>query len=121
MNYELRRFLEETLIQLGLFKPYLWLGHFFGWTEGGYVYLIKCGDKYKIGFSKDVNRRFRELRTGNPYNNRLIKQVFSYSYKHLEHWLHVKYGKYKFDREWFTFPEWTLTQVMQDMGTSMKI
>lgn len=28
-------------------------------TEG-YIYLIKCADKYKIGYSKDVDRRFKE-------------------------------------------------------------
>jgi len=27
----------------------------------GYVYILKCDNKYKIGFSKDVDRRIKQL------------------------------------------------------------
>lgn len=30
------------------------------------VYLIKSGELYKIGYTKDIKKRLKELSTGNP-------------------------------------------------------
>lgn len=57
------------------------------------VYLLKVSsdDIYKIGVAKDVNRRVRQLQTGNPEDIKIIK-VFptDYPFK-LESVLHRKH------------------------------
>lgn len=42
----------------------------------GYVYMLECGGKYKIGFSKDVKKRMRQLDTGRLSLNLLLKVIF---------------------------------------------
>jgi predicted GIY-YIG superfamily endonuclease len=39
----------------------------------GYVYMLECGGKYKIGFSKDVKRRMKQLDT-RPFELKLVAQ-----------------------------------------------
>ena len=43
--------------------------------EKSYVYLIKISNEgiYKIGVSKDVNKRVKQLQTGNPEQIEIIK------------------------------------------------
>lgn len=40
-------------------------------SKSGYVYLLECGGKYKIGFSKDVERRMQQLDT-RPFKLNLV-------------------------------------------------
>ena len=40
-------------------------------SKSGYVYLLECGGKYKIGFSKDVERRIQQLDT-RPFKLNLV-------------------------------------------------
>lgn len=64
--------------------------------EKSYVYLIKISNEgiYKIGVSKDVNKRVKQLQTGNPEKIEIIKTFLSkYPYK-IESVLHRRY-KYK--------------------------
>lgn len=71
----------------------------------GYVYFLECGGKYKIGYSKNVEKRIREL-DYRPFKINLIiksKNVLN-AYK-IEQNLHIKYEKYKIIGEWYSFDE----------------
>lgn len=68
------------------------------------LYLIKAGDMYKIGISKDVNKRMESLQTGNAH-----KVVCIAYYKteapamEIEKKLHNLFNKYRMSGEWFDF------------------
>lgn len=71
--------------------------------ELGGVYLIRCGDYYKIGYSKDVKARLSALRTNNPYEVELVTKYTPYKVnnKMFETHLHKVFDEYKHRNEWF--------------------
>ena len=70
-------------------------------TEG-YVYLIKCADKYKIGYTKDVERRFKELDT-RPFPCELIEEYYSPIAFPIEQKIHELLSEYRVVGEWYSF------------------
>lgn len=61
--------------------------------DKAYVYLLKVSGEgiYKIGVSKNVERRVKQLQTGNPEKIEIIKTFLSqYPYK-IENVLHRRY------------------------------
>lgn len=73
------------------------------------TYLFQSGDKYKIGKSRDINRRLEELGLYNPDIKLVCEMVGD-----LETELHKKYKKYLYKREWFIFDNETLKSVLKD-------
>lgn len=75
----------------------------------GYVYLIlevnQHGEEYhKIGVTKrNIEKRIRELQTGNPNQISILKYHESKEYKRVEQWLHGRYSLKKTlaQNEWF--------------------
>lgn len=41
-------------------------------TKEGYVYVAKCEDRYKIGWTQNPSRRMASLQTGNPFEIELV-------------------------------------------------
>lgn len=70
-------------------------------TEGE-VYLIKCADKYKIGYTKDINRRFKELDT-RPFPCELITSVYSPIAFPIEQKIHELLSEKRVTGEWYQF------------------
>ena len=70
-------------------------------TEG-YVYLIKCADKYKIGYTKDVERRFNEIDT-RPFPCELIDFCYSSIAFPVEQKIHELLLKNRVVGEWYSF------------------
>ncbi len=65
-----------------------------------YVYLMRSGDRYKIGLAKDVERRWRQLRTGDPAIT--IEHVIrSPRASALEADLHQRFRRQRIELEWF--------------------
>ena len=69
----------------------------------GFVYLLCDGENFKIGVTKrkDINKRIKELQTGNP--NEIFISAYhqtNYPYK-VEKMMHVRYGVSKIRNEWF--------------------
>lgn len=73
-------------------------------TRSGYVYIMKCHDKYKIGFSKDVDRRFKEL-NDKPFPLQLIYKQFFEDGRTVEKILHEEMKEYNTNYEWYEFTE----------------
>ena len=75
----------------------------------GYVYLLLEVDeggneKYKIGVTKrNIEKRIRELQTGNPNQISILNSYESKNYKKIEQWLHGRYSRKKTlaQNEWF--------------------
>lgn len=69
------------------------------------VYLMECGDRYKIGVSRNIKRRIKELNK-RPFETRLVKQskpvVDAYLY---ESELHENYEDKKISGEWFNLTQ----------------
>lgn len=74
-------------------------------SKGGYVYLLECGGRYKIGFSKDVERRISQLDT-RPFKLNLIakSKLISDAYDR-EKEIHEYFADNRVDGEWYEFSE----------------
>ena len=66
------------------------------------VYLLRTNDKYKIGIAKDVNKRIKQLQTGNSEEIELIETFESEYANKIEKALHNKYAYVNKIGEWFT-------------------
>lgn len=70
-----------------------------------YVYFILNNDKVKIGYTKNVKRRLKQLQTANGDN--LILLGYIEGDKEVEHQLHQKFDTYRIreNGEWFIASE----------------
>lgn len=73
--------------------------------KGGHVYLLECGGKYKIGFSKDVERRIHQLDTRPFKLNLVAKSKFISDAYDREQELHEYFAENKIDGEWYEFSD----------------
>lgn len=80
-------------------------------TRKGYIYLLECEGKYKIGFSKDVDRRIKEL-SNNPFKINLVaKSKFLENAYELEQIIHEKLIDYRINGEWYNLNQ----EVLEDI------
>ena len=65
------------------------------------IYFIQAGDNgaVKIGFAKDVKKRFRELQTGNHETLKLLKEIAGE--EELEQEIHALVKNYHVRGEWY--------------------
>jgi hypothetical protein len=89
--------------------------------ENGWVYLLaEMGDnlRYKIGITKNpVEKRVKQLRTGNSDDIMIIHRYRSFNYKKVERMLHLIYKKDRMHLEWFSMTD---EQVLSFMGEAKK-
>lgn len=73
--------------------------------KSGCVYLLECGGRYKIGFSKDVERRISQLDT-RPFKLNLIakSKLISDAYDR-EQEIHEYFADNRVDGEWYEFSD----------------
>ena len=69
--------------------------------KSGYVYVLRCADKYKIGYSQNVERRMRQLDT-RPFPLELVIKVYSEIAYDIEQELHKSLQEYKLTGEWYS-------------------
>lgn len=74
-------------------------------SKGGYVYLLECGGKYKIGFSKDVERRIQQLDTRPFKLNLVAKSKFISDAYDREQELHEYFADNRIEGEWYCFSD----------------
>lgn len=66
----------------------------------GYLYVLKCSNKYKIGFAKNINQRLNQLDT-RPFKLELIFQAYSDKAYDIEQQVHQKLKSYNLEGEWY--------------------
>lgn len=71
-------------------------------NHSGKVYFIQAGDNgaIKIGYTDNVNKRLKQIQTGNPYKLNLLK-VINGNYE-TERTIHKLFSKDRLEGEWFT-------------------
>lgn len=73
-------------------------------NKSGYVYLMRCQDFYKIGFSRNVERRHKQLDT-RPFPLDIISKVYSDIALDVEQEMHKKFGADRVEGERYLFDE----------------
>lgn len=69
----------------------------------GYIYFISNGESVKIGFSKDPEKRLKNLQTANPVELKLL--YFEKGNSNIESRLHKLFSKDRIQGEWFNFSD----------------
>lgn len=89
---------------------------FLGQEFTGKVYLVRCGDRVKIGFTTHWERRFRVLKTACPHPVTVIAVMPGN--RILERILHVGLSEYRRHGEWFeeTGEVASLTEALKRFG-----
>lgn len=88
----------------------------------GYVYLLMSVDSsdeitYKIGITRrDINKRIKELQTGNGNKITLLKSYRTKNFLKVERFLHKKYGMSKTEamNEWRTLTDENVLSFISD-------
>ncbi len=69
--------------------------------QGVYIIETRDSELYKIGITKDINKRLSQLQTSNPYEFYLIDFYVTTKSRELEKLLHKKFQLKRYKREWF--------------------
>jgi len=69
-------------------------------VSGGYVYVMKSGQRYKIGMTSRKSGRLNEIKGLFPVI-RLVLQIACHNAGTVETYLHKKYKKQRIVREWY--------------------
>ena len=72
--------------------------------------------RVKIGLSKDIRGRVRQLQTGSPYRLRLMGWIENNNDIILERSLHDKYANQRTHNEWFALEPFTVLQELKSHG-----
>ena len=73
-------------------------------NEDRFIYILKSEKYYKIGITKDVAQRLRNLQTGNPIEIALVSAAFFKGAPRFESRLHEAFSEYRTNGEWFELP-----------------
>jgi hypothetical protein len=71
----------------------------------GVVYLLRCGEYYKIGKSVNSERRYRELRIQLPEKPVLIHKIQTNDVGYCEQHWHKRFASLRKNGEWFSLSE----------------
>lgn len=95
---------EEFAKEIPITKLSASVKEFYSVSEG-YVYLIHAEgtNRYKVGRTKSISRRIRELKSQSPYPLKLVDCYWSPDADSDEKWFHTLYGHWKVHGEWFDF------------------
>lgn len=78
------------------------------------LYLMKCNEFYKIGYTGDIKLRHETLQTASPYNITIIDRAECKKTIWFEKALHSKYQLYAVRNEWFEFDNDILELIKKD-------
>lgn len=76
-----------------------------------YVYIIKDGDRYKIGYSGDPERRLKSLQTGNPRKLELVFRFKTLWAEPLEYYLQDHFKSKQTRGEWYALTDKELNEM----------
>lgn len=79
--------------------------------QSSLIYLIKAGDYTKIGIASDIDKRVRQLQTGNPLPLEVIFTCNVDNAKDIESKLHIKYYKVRMVGEWFKLSDADIEEI----------
>ncbi len=78
----------------------------------GFVYVVKSGDKFKIGFTNQaIDKRINNLQTGSPTKINLVMYFESDTPNLLEKQLHRVFKNKRLDGEWFSLNQFDIDEL----------
>ena len=77
----------------------------------GYVYVIRIDEFYKIGISKNIKNRIRNIESSSPRQTELIFSKKFDNYLKIEETLHERFKNKQVKNEWFKLTEDDLTYI----------
>lgn len=86
-----------------------------GRGKAGFVYLLKSGEYYKIGCTKQVGRRLAEISPCMPFETILICSIKTEDMQALEASLHQEFADKRVKGEWFQLSEQDI-QAIKERG-----
>lgn len=81
-------------------------------TDGDIVYLIRCADKYNIGYSRNPFKRFLELQANTPFDLSCIATCPGD--EHIKNVYSVKFTKSFIRSDWYTLTDEQVSEVIHD-------
>ena len=72
-----------------------------GKNKSTHLYVLKCGDLYKIGVTNNIARRVKTLQIGNPKPISVEYIEERYKPHKAEHYLHQQFSTRRVKGEWF--------------------
>lgn len=86
----------------------------------GIVYVVKCGDFFKIGITKDLDKRIMSLQVGNPVKIEPFLRILPIgSARKLEKELHEKFTEKSISGEWFSLSIADLRFVFEEYAPNL--
>jgi Meiotically up-regulated gene 113 len=89
---------------------------------GTLVYFARCQSLIKIGFTKDLANRVRDMQCGNP-NEIVVIATIRDTHRKAETHFHKTFARYRKSKEWFDFDAEgfeTLKREIRSFGGSIK-
>ena len=80
-----------------------------------YIYIVKAGKHTKIGITKNLQNRFKEIQTANPY---LLELVFTKIVKNsasVEKSIHKEYSNFHILGEWFILSDNQINDIINKL------
>ena len=74
-------------------------------VEGAFIYIVKSGDFYKIGYASSLSGRLHNFEGANPNGIELIWAAVFTEYKKLEKMIHERFNEKRVKGEWFKLNE----------------
>lgn len=93
------------------------LGYMIPLPQKGWIYIVQCGDHYKIGKTKNVKRRFIQLQSSMPYPLRLEHQSQHDNVVQVERELHTMFHDKWIRGEWFKLSDEDLAWFKKGIAT----
>jgi len=88
-------------------------------SRAGFVYIMECAGKYKIGFSKNVDRRLKEL-NDKPFPIKLVHKQYYDDARTKERMLHEQFKDFNINYEWFDLSKEQINNIIIDMMNDRK-
>lgn len=88
----------------------------------GYVYILRCVDRFKIGYAgnlKTLSNRIRRLQTLNAYDVTPVLYLRSRRAHNLELELHRNYQDKKIHHEWFNLDESDISEIKNNYQNNL--
>lgn len=85
----------------------------------GMLYAMQCREFCKIGLTTDLNKRFKGIVSGTPFEVTLVgkKTVQLHGLAYAEAWMHKQFAAERVKNEWFKITPEQASEKLRDAGT----
>ena len=83
-------------------------------NRAGHVYVLKSGEYYKIGRSRNVEKRARALQTASPFPVDIVAAVATSDAVSVERELHRRYAHAHVGGEWFALSDAEVADLLEE-------